>query len=162
MKTLKVLVALTALLLTTTAWGKIYEPDFTIHGEVTIQGELTTSGIVEVRLKGDGFIDMDQLMAWVNCSPRAVELVYDTEVADPLTAEKLLVVSDMFSGAFDEQKIFVQPGATIFAITNGQQALIELDRVEADDQVIAYGVEACEGNEEVDFFAFVLLVIRGE
>jgi len=83
-------------------------------------------------------------------------VVYDTEVSDPLTAEKLIVVPDVISGVFNALNISVEDNATIFELTDGQQRLIEIGKVQDDDQVIAYGIDACDD----DFYAFVLLVIR--
>jgi len=111
-----------------------------------------------IKIEGDGFVDIDRLKEWLDCKGRMVKVVYDTEISDPLTAEKLIVVPEVFTGALSEKNFSIEKNATIFELAHGQQRLIEIDEVDPNAQVIAYGVETCGG--DADFYVFVLIVLK--
>jgi hypothetical protein len=122
-------------------------------------------------LEGDGPIPADLLADLVDCDERHVRVVLaeDTE-AD--TASEVRIGADDLRGTveatapdrgvieIDGSLVAVQRGATILDLRGGQK-LIGLADIRIGDVVRAFGLEACH-DEEVDFHAFVLLVLPHE
>ena len=62
----------------------------------------------------------------------------------------------------DEGDIAVEEYATIFKVKDDQQKLIEFADIKIDDEITAYGIDACPNDSPTVFHAFVLFINQSE
>lgn len=121
-------------------------------------------------LEGDGEIPLYLLSNLVACRSLNVRVMLDPEKPLDLTAMEVRVQSDSLTGQVDvieedervlfvedDQKVYVQPGATILDIAGTVDTLVSLSEISEGDTVVCFGLQACE-DDEVHFYAFVVVV----
>jgi len=126
---------------------------------------------VHIQLKGAGPIPLDLLADLLDCESRPVTVLLSED--DPDTATAVLVDSDDLDGTIDEDPdvldrlltvdeavVAVLDWATLLDLRDGQSLITLADLMEGDNLRV-FGLEACEG-DDVDFYAFVVLVLEDE
>lgn len=97
---------------------------------------------------------------------RQVRVILDPDVPSPLTATEVRVQSEPVDGLsgtiqdvteapifdIDGQRVKVQPGAAIVDLSNNGNG------IQNGDDVVYYGLQACSTSDNVDFYAFIVLI----
>ncbi len=125
---------------------------------------------VAVFLEGDGQVDLDLLTELVECKPREVRIMLDSERTLNLTAKDVHVQPEKFVGEVSwtdngepvltligGETVRVQPGATILADQEDSDTPVSFEYIQPGDNLTLFGFEACEG-DGIDFYAFIVLI----
>ncbi len=132
------------------------EPDFLINQ------------FYPIYLEQDGPVPLGLL-----CDIRQVRVVLDPYASNPLVAEEVRVQAEPPEGnlgTVDEnnapilvldnsERVYVLPGATMLDQRPGSSKT-SVDQIEPGDKLFYHGLEACTGDANADFYAFVVQVVE--
>ncbi|HEX5138796.1 MAG TPA: DUF5666 domain-containing protein [Planctomycetota bacterium] len=123
---------------------------------------------VDIHLEGDGTIPSDLLATLLDCGSLTAKVSFAAD--DPTLVVDVGIKESQIDGeatdldassgllTVGETVVQVLPDATILDL-KGDDGLIPLSDVAIGDRVRVFGLEACEDDENADFYGFVVLVV---
>jgi hypothetical protein len=133
--------------------------------------ETVSPSIFPVYLENDGLVSLSLLCKDpVEPVRRQVRVILDPDVPSPLTATEVRVQSEPVDGLsgtvqdvtnapvldIDGQLVQVQSGAVIVDLSNNRP--VSINDIQTGDDVVYYGLQACSTNDNVNFYAFIMLI----
>lgn len=125
-----------------------------------------------VKVQGDGPVDVDALTAWVDCQSRTVTIKVADETTAPPTLSQVVVIPEQISAVVvskDEVNMTLSTAdGTIAVMQTGNQYRWEDDSqspitfqdIQVGDELIAYGITACDDDADgITFYAYIVIVL---
>ena len=121
-----------------------------------------------IYLERDGQVPLRLL-----CDARQVRVVLDPYASNPLVAEEVRVQAEPPEGTTgivarnnapvleldDGQEVYVLPNATILDQRPGGD-ISSVEDIMPGDKLFYHGLEACTGDDDADFYAFIVQVVE--
>lgn len=132
--------------------------------------ETVFPAIFPIYLEDDGLVSLS-LLCKDPLEPvrRHVRVILDSDVPSPLTATEVRIQSEPADGLtgtvlsvenvpildINGQSVQVESGAVIVDLSKNKP--VSINGIQVGDEVVYYGLQACSTNDNVEFYAFIML-----